>query len=204
VSRYFDVERGRDAEPIIRRLSIPARGELLAQSFQGNAAVRVITEIDHRLLANFARDLPVLDRVAMYPEDEFEARLVYGSTTDVLKVAEEKAEYARRLHYLNSTVDVRRSRANVSRLQELYRGRCQLCLYDPRSRFGHALCHGHHIQWLSRGGEDELENMLLICPNHHAAVHRDDAPFDYDRLAFSFSPGFAESIVLNEHLPRAV
>src|SRR6266516_6990009 len=50
-SRYFDIERGPDAEPIVRMLSVPTRGERLAQSFQGSAAVRVITETDHRLLA---------------------------------------------------------------------------------------------------------------------------------------------------------
>jgi 5-methylcytosine-specific restriction enzyme A len=149
-SRYFDIDRGRDVEPIIRALTVPTRGEQLGQSFQGNAAVRLITESDHRLLAEFSRDLPVLERVAIYPEDEFEARLVYGSTAGVLKVAEERTGYAQRLHYLNETVDVRRSRRNVERLQGLYDGRCQLCLYDPRNRYGHALCHGHHIQWLSR------------------------------------------------------
>jgi 5-methylcytosine-specific restriction protein A len=64
-------------------------------------------------------------------------------------------------------------------LQRLYAGQCQLCLYDPSARYGLRLCHGHQIQWLSRGGEDELDNRLLVCPNHHAAIHRNDVPFDY-------------------------
>ncbi len=46
--------------------------------------------------------------------------------------------------------------------------------------------------------------MLLVCPNHHAAIHRDDAPFDYKGLKFSFSNGLVETIRLNRHLPEAV
>ena len=30
---------------------------------------------------------------------------------------------------------------------------------------------GARIQWLSRGGDDTLENLMLVCPNHHAAIH---------------------------------
>ena len=84
-------------------------------------------------------------------------------------------------------------------LQDRYGGRCQICLYDPRQRYGHGICHGHHIQWLSRGGDDELENMALVCPNHHAAIHRDDATFDYADLAFRFTNGLLEGLRLIEH-----
>ena len=38
--------------------------------------------------------------------------------------------------------------------------------------------------------------MVLLCPNHHAAVHRDDAPFDYGDLAFRFSVGRTEALQL--------
>lgn len=87
-------------------------------------------------------------------------------------------------------------------LQATYAGRCQICRFDPHDRYGRRLCHGHHIQWLSRGGEDELENMVLVCPNHHAAIHTDDASFDYGSLAFAFSNGLTEPLLINSHLPR--
>ena len=199
-SRYFDVRAGRNVEPLIRVLDVRARSASLGQSFQGHAAVRIITEADHHLLAAFARDLPVIGRPGIYPEDEFEARLVHGEVARPLVLRETQAEYAVREQYLFETVDVRRARRNVERLQELYDGRCQICLYDPRDRYGHQLCHGHHIEWLSRGGDDALENMLLVCPNHHAAVHRDNAPFDYTGLVFIFSNGRIESVKLNYHL----
>jgi hypothetical protein len=45
--------------------------------------------------------------------------------------------------------------------------------------------------------------MALVCPNHHAAIHRDDATFDYVALAFSYSNGLVEPLQLNRHLPAA-
>lgn len=202
-SRYFDVDIGPSTEPLIRYMSIRARGSLLGQAFQGHAAVRVITPADQLLVASFARDLPVLERVGIYPEDEFEARLIQGESIRPRVVREERAEYSRRLEYLYETVDVHRARRNVEELHELYSGRCQLCLFDPCDQYGFRLCHGHHIQWLSRGGDDDLANMVLLCPNHHSAIHRDDAAFDYASLSFSFSAPRIEAVRLNRHLPDA-
>jgi hypothetical protein len=202
-TRYFDVDAGPGAEELIRHLRITARAEILAQSFQGTRAVKPLDEADHRLISSFAADLTVLRRVAIYPEDEFEARLVLGADARDLLLREDDRAYTARMRYLFETVDVTRARRHVERLQDTYAGRCQICRYDPRERYGRRLCHGHHIQWLSRGGEDELENMVLICANHHAAVHQDDAVFDYGDLVFRFSNGLTEPLELNEHLDRA-
>ena len=48
-----------------------------------------------------------------------------------------------------------------------------------------------------------MENMVLVCPNHHAAIHRDDATFDYAGLAYTFTNQRVEPVQLNEHLPVA-
>lgn len=131
------------------------------------------------------------------------ARLVYGEVARSRVLREAPAAYGQRMEYLYASVNRFRARHNVEEWQSLYDGRCQLCLFDPRDQYGHRLCHGHHIQWLSRGGEDTLTNMVLICPNHHAAIHRDDAPFDYASLSFRFSVGRLELLQLNKHLPQA-
>lgn len=202
-TRYFDIDIGPGAEELIRHLGITTNATILAQSFQGHQAVRPIVEADHRLLEVFARDLPVLERVRIYPEEEFEARLLLGPAARDAVVREPAAEYGLRSRYLYETVSVVRARRHVEQLQQLYLGRCQVCSFDPRDRYGRNLCHGHHIQWLSRGGEDTLDNLVLICPNHHVAVHQDDAVFDYADLTFRFSNGLAEALKLNEHLPLA-
>ena len=202
-SRYFDVAVGPRVDPVVRQLGIRASGARLGQSFQGHSAVRTISAAAHELLTAYAQDLAVLDRVALYPEDEFEARLVHDGGVRELVVREGEDERNRRLTYLFESVDIQRARRNSQALQEMYDGRCQICLYDPRTRYGHRTCHGHHIHWLSRGGDDELDNMVLVCPNHHAAIHRDDAVFDYADMTFTFSKGLREPLQDNRHLPAA-
>lgn len=203
-SRYFDVDAGPEAERLVRSLSPRADAEILAQSFQGHAAVRSLTSADHSMLAAFARDLVIEPQVEIYPEDEFEARLLLGDDAGGFVAREGPYVDSQRFRYLHETVDRPRARKHVEALQELYDGRCQICSYDPRKEYGHRLCHGHHIEWLSRGGEDALENMTLVCPNHHAAIHRDDAAFDFESLTFQFSSGRREVLQLDEHLRVAV
>ena len=40
---------------------------------------------------------------------------------------------------------------------------------EPGSRF----CDAHHIRHRADGGENELENLVLLCRVHHRAVHED-------------------------------
>jgi len=202
-SRYFDIDRAPGVETLIRGLGVAARARVLAQSFQGHAAVRRIGQAEHELLSAFAASLRELERVGIYPEDEFEARMLLGEEAQARRLDEDEQAFSVRTRYLYDTVDRSRARRHVEWLQELYGGQCQICRLNPRDRYGHRLCHGHHIHWLSRGGEDEPWNLVLVCPTHHAAIHADDAAFDFASLTFIFGNGLVEPVVLNSHLRRA-
>jgi hypothetical protein len=80
----------------------------------------------------------------------------------------------------------RRNSAHVRSLKALYEGRCQLCGSMPLDGDFGELSEGHHIEWLCRGGLDEKENIMILCPNHHAAIHQADPQFDRAALAFRF------------------
>lgn len=207
-SRYFDIEAigSANLEPVVRALSVRAEAARLGQAFQGLAAVRLLSDADHHRLFELAGGLPTLERVALYAEDAFEARLIHGDVASERVLAENASSHDRRMRYLYESVDPVRARKHVLYLQDLYAGRCQICRYDPLRTYGRQVCHAHHIQWLSQGGEDDLENLVLICPNHHAAIHQVDAPFDFGDLAFEFVRGertWWERLQLNRHLPRA-
>jgi 5-methylcytosine-specific restriction enzyme A len=202
-TRYFDVVTAPSAETLIRNLSVTTRAVVLGQGFQGHAAVRPLTATDHQILTTFAADLDAIRSGGIFPEDEFEARLLLGAKAVERLLDETERSHAARARYLYESTDITRTRRHVEWLQETYAGRCQICGYDPKDRYDHRLCHGHHVQWLSRGGEDELENMVLVCPNHHAAIHADDASFDYADLTFWFGNGLHERLTINQHLPRA-
>ncbi|PSQ71624.1 MAG: hypothetical protein BRD31_02495, partial [Bacteroidetes bacterium QH_2_64_26] len=82
-SRYFRVERAPSVEQIIRSLSIRAEARVLGRSFQGHAAVRQITEEDHQVLREAARDLPLEPRARILPEEKLEAALIMDDRSAV-------------------------------------------------------------------------------------------------------------------------
>lgn len=61
--------------------------------------------------------------------------------------------------------------------KELYDHRCQLCGDRRESRDGSAYAEAHHVKPLGapHRGPDSSENLLVLCPNHHA-------DFDYGRV----------------------
>jgi 5-methylcytosine-specific restriction protein A len=186
-SRYFRVDGQRDITSLIRTLAITAKGDQLGRAFQGNAAVRRISQADDSILRWHAATLPLEPRARLLPEERLEALLQAGDERAVADLFQQApcgiAEAPRR--YL-LTEAVTRNRYYVEELRELYLGRCQLCQWSPRSIFSTDLCEGHHLRWLGRGGEDSRSNMVLLCPNHHRAVHRLDAPFDWRSMGFKF------------------
>ncbi len=196
-SRYFEIDDAPSIEAVVREAGVPASGPVLGRAFQGHAAVRPISPAAESMFAAFADSLSVLPRVRIYPEDEFEARLFLGERARDLLRGDAGGDDAARVRYLFETVNVRRARRHVLWLQQRYGGRCQICEFDGLHEYGHQLCHAHHIQWLGRGGEDRLRNMVLVCPTHHSAIHKDDAPFDYGAMEFRFSIGRVERLRLN-------
>jgi 5-methylcytosine-specific restriction protein A len=187
-SRYFRVDQQPDISPLIRSLSVAAKAEVLGRSFQGNAAVRALSEADHLQLLAYSEGLPLEPRARLLPEERLEALLLAGDENAVARLLQDEpvgiAEERRR--YLMAAA-VRRDRDLVEQLRDLYRGECQICGWAPRSRYGAEICEAHHVRWLSRGGEDALTNLVLVCPNHHRAIHRCDAPFDFGDNAFVFT-----------------
>ena len=52
-------------------------------------------------------------------------------------------------------------------------GLCQLC-EEPapfKDRKGEPFLESHHIVWLSKGGDDTIENTVALCPNCHRKMH---------------------------------
>ena len=230
-TRYFDLADAPDIEPMVRGMSVRSNATHLGQSFQGISAVRPLGVEDAQALTAFAVGLPALARVGFYPEDVLEVRFLgqdvagrvvrdvsetridclYGRGTPDRRVVREipnpelfGSSDDMRIRYVTEQRKGGRDsefRRVATGMRETYAGRCQVCEYDPRNRYAQEICHVHHVVWLSRGGDNDRSNLVVLCPNHHAIVHRDDPPFDHGRLAFSFANGAVEALRLNLHLP---
>jgi 5-methylcytosine-specific restriction enzyme A len=199
-SRYFKVEDQPTVETIVRNLSCRAEAKYLGQSFQGHAAVRGLNNEDHLKLLSYAKHLDLEKRARLLPEEKIEAEILMGDSAILRELLQnEDAGLAqKRRDYLLKHVPVR-DRELVKELREIYKGKCQISGWDPRSDFGKDLCEAHHIQWLSRGGEDSIQNLVLISPNIHRAIHTCDAPFDFGDGTFVFKSKRAR-LLENNHL----
>ena len=202
LSRYFRAEGQPDISDLVRQLSVRANAQVLGKSFQGNAAVRQLTPADHQVLTEYARHLRPEPRARLIPEEELEARIHLGSPDASRHLVRPGIPgiVKERLRYLFEQAP-RRNRQHVNELRTLYRGVCQLCGWDPNSLYRQDLCEAHYVHWLSRGGADELHNMVLVCPNHHRAIHRTDAPFDWADSSFVF-PRSRELLRVSRHVLR--
>lgn|SRR5574341_207626 len=199
-SRYFRIDSQPNIENVIRSLSCKANARILGQSFQGLSAVKAISQQDSEILRMLAKELQLEPRARILSEDKLEAMLLLGDIESVRSLIKDEkpgiAEERRNYFYKQAPT---RNKNLVEELQTIYSGKCQICQWNPMDYYAKQLCQGHHLQWLSRGGRDEIRNMVLVCPNHHSAIHKLDAPLDYSDLSFDFRT-HREMLQLKTHL----
>jgi hypothetical protein len=82
-----------------------------------------------------------------------------------------------------------RDSAMVRRLKQLYENRCQICGTQVTGVHGWTYAEAHHVRPLGdpHGGPDVEDNLLILCPNHHAAC--DFGAIKLDTSKLRFAPG---------------
>ena len=63
-------------------------------------------------------------------------------------------------------------------------GVCELCnqVAPFTNKQNEPYLETHHIEWLSNGGSDTIENTVALCPNCHKKMHLVDDPRDKNKL----------------------
>lgn len=53
------------------------------------------------------------------------------------------------------------------------KGKCQLCKQTAPfiDKNNTPYLESHHIEWLSKGGQDTIDNTVALCPNCHRKMH---------------------------------
>ncbi len=64
------------------------------------------------------------------------------------------------------------------------KGYCELCKQPSPfvDKKGDPYLETHHVEWISRGGDDSLENTVALCPNCHRRMHVLDNAADKSQL----------------------
>ena len=85
-------------------------------------------------------------------------------------------------------------------LKKLYDSRCQICGYSIGEAYGAKVVECHHINYFVRSLDNDSDNLLIVCPNHHRIIHATNPIFDKDKKIFLYSNGYVENLKINLHL----
>ena len=123
-------------------------------------------------------------------EEEFERMGEYDLT-----------DFGARIETREQVVRIRRLDRSIGEsLKRLYKYRCQICAENFGKVRGVDTAESHHIKAFVKSLNNDSENLLIVCPNHHTVIHKAQPVFDRKRLIFAYPNGFEEGLQLNKHL----
>ena len=72
----------------------------------------------------------------------------------------------------------------VHKLKKLYKGQCQICGKKPIEGFDEDICEAHHIEHYAETQNNDANNIIIVCPNHHRLLHKLNPIFDREKMCF--------------------
>jgi predicted restriction endonuclease len=85
-------------------------------------------------------------------------------------------------------------------LKLLYNYRCQICGCLIGENYGTHTVEAHHIDYFVKSINNNANNQLIVCPNHHSIIHEVNPVFDRKKLIYLYSNGIQEGLTINKHL----
>lgn len=92
------------------------------------------------------------------------------------------------------------SKAIADDLKAVYGYRCQICGQYIGEPYGSHLIHAHHIHYFVHSLNNNANNIMIVCPNHHAIIHDLNPTFDFAQKQFHYPNGYVEGLAINLHL----
>lgn len=84
-------------------------------------------------------------------------------------------------------------------LKILYEFRCQICGENFGKPYDQNIVEVHHIIQFVRSMNNDYDNLMIICPNHHTTIHKTNPIFDRQSLTLSYPNGYHEKLKLDRH-----
>lgn len=85
-------------------------------------------------------------------------------------------------------------------LKLLYGYRCQICGRITGKEYGAHIAESHHIDYFVNSLNNDANNQMILCPNHHSIIHDVNPVFDRKKMVYKYSNGMEERLSLNWHL----
>ena len=85
-------------------------------------------------------------------------------------------------------------------LKRLYNYRCQICGDNFAKPHAQQIVQVHHIIEFVHSMNNDYDNLMVICPNHHSVIHKASPNFDRRSLKLTYPNGYHETFMLDQHL----
>lgn len=98
-------------------------------------------------------------------------------------------------------IKIRKMDKSISdKLKITYGFKCQICGLHIGELYDAQVIHAHHIEYFSISLNNNIDNIIVICPNHHGIIHTTNPVFNRKNKSFIYPNGFVEGLKLNFHL----
>jgi len=85
-------------------------------------------------------------------------------------------------------------------LKKLYDCRCQICGARAVEMYGVDVSEAHHIELFSKTANNNADNIMIVCPDHHRIIHKAKPLFNKELLRFEYENGRRDVLKYNIHL----
>ncbi len=123
-----------------------------------------------------------------FTEEQFE-NMLFATDINAGNISQQKYVKVRKLN--------QKIQAN---LKKEYAECCQICGKAYDGKYGAFVVEGHHIEYFSKSENNNADNIILLCPNHHRIIHKLNPEFDRERMVFKYKNGYEDKIILDKHL----
>ncbi len=89
-------------------------------------------------------------------------------------------------------------------LKSLYDYSCQICGENFAQPHGQRIVQVHHIVEFVRSMNNNYDNLMIICPNHHSIIHKAKPIFNRQSLRLAYPNGYLETLILDKHLKTGI
>lgn len=129
------------------------------------------------------QNTPLIDKSLLDENDKIKKRQIKNIKINELV---ELAAYGAKKPGLRNvySTQFQRNQAIIELAKHIAQGVCQLCKENAPfcDNQGKPFLETHHIEWLSNGGSDTIDNVIALCPNCHRKMHILNNKEDVDLL----------------------
>jgi len=138
-----------------------------------------------------AEDVQLMKTVVKdQPEEVLENAISYSAVDETSAIAKEPR-----------LVNIRRLNQKIGEnLKQLYSYRCQICGEVIGSEYDTHVIEAHHIIYFAKSQNNNSDNQIVVCPNHHRIIHSANPTFIKKDLLYLYPNGKEQHLILNYHL----